>query len=115
MKVLLVDDLRNFRDGRKSVIARNSVEALAILNSDNVWDEIWLDHDLGIVDSIGIDTIMSVVDFMCEQAYNETPVEVATVYVHTSNPVGAKQIMSSLQNYGYNVIRVNAPEFFIVE
>lgn len=114
MDVLLIDDLRDFRDGRESVIARNSVEALQVLQSGDSWDEIWLDHDLGIVDIVGIDTVMKVVDFMCEQAYNGSPVKVDTVYVHTSNPVGAKNIMAGLTNYGYNCVRVNASDFFVV-
>lgn len=113
MKILLIDDLRNFVDNREATIARNSRDALEILSNDNDWDEIWFDHDLGIVDG-AIDSVMSVVDFMSGQAFMDAPVNVGTVYVHTSNPVGAKQIMSSLTRYGYKCVRVNASDFFIV-
>lgn len=115
MNVLLIDDLRVFKDNRECVIARNSLEALGLLSTGTVWDEIWFDHDLGIVENFGIDSTMRVVDFMCEQAFNDTPVQVSKVYVHTSNPVGGKQIMTSLQKYGYNCVRVNAHDFFTTE
>lgn len=113
-KILLVDDLRYFKNNRECVIARNSIEALNKLQQDNVWDEIWLDHDLGVVESLGIDSVMPVVDYLSEQAFNNTPVKVGVIYVHTSNPVGGKQIMLSLENFGYNCVRVNAQDFFIV-
>ena len=113
-KILLVDDLRDFKDNRECVIARNSSEALTILKQDKFWDEIWLDHDLGIVEEVGIDNVMRVVDYLSKQAFEGNPIEVGLIYVHTSNPVGGKQIMLSLQNFGYNCVRVNAPDFFIV-
>lgn len=113
MGLLLIDDLRNFRDGRKTTVARNSETALQILKDNTVWDEIWLDHDLGIVDN-KLDTIMPVVDFLCEQSFLESPVQVAKIFIHTSNPVGAKQMFTSLTQYGYDCIRVNATEYFII-
>lgn len=113
--VLLIDDLRVFKDDRLCTIARDSGQALDLLSRQNVWREIWFDHDLGVVDNVGIDTTMRVVDFLCERAYNGSPVEVDTVYVHTSNPVGSVQIMRSLARYGYNCVRVNASDVFTVE
>lgn len=113
MKILLIDDLRNFLDGRETIIARTSVEALSILEKDNVWDEIWLDHDLGKNDGV-LDNIMPVVDFLAEAAFNGVPVNVSKVYVHTSNPVGAKQMIASLSRYGYVCVKVNATDFFVV-
>lgn len=117
MKILLIDDLRNFRhvvDGHEVTVARTSQEALSILAQDNVWDEVWFDHDLGEVDG-RIDTIMPVVDYFAEQAFNDTPVDAGIVYVHSSNPVGVKQMMASLQNYGYAVARQAPESVFIVE
>ena len=113
-KVLLIDDLRFFRDERECVTARNSQDALKVLNNDDVWDEIWFDHDLGELNGT-VDSTMIIVDYMCERAFNDSPVNVDIVYVHTSNPVGGKQIMLSLQKYGYNCLRVNAPDFFTTE
>lgn len=117
MKILLIDDLRNFRvvvEGHEVTVARTSQEALTILAADNVWDEVWFDHDLGEVDG-KIDTIMTVVDYFAEQAFNDTPVDVGIVYVHSSNPVGVRQMMASMQNYGYAVARQAPESVFIVE
>lgn len=113
MKILLIDDLRNFKDNRHAVIARNSRAGIEILAKDNDWDEVWLDHDLGIVDNT-IDSIMPVVDFLSEAAFVGEPVNIGRIYIHTSNPVGAKQIMASLTRYGYDCVKVNASDFFIV-
>lgn len=114
---LLIDDLRSFKDGRVTIIARNSEDALTILKHDSgqKYHEIWLDHDLGLTPKGEKDTIMPIVDYLCEQAFNNQPIHVETIYVHTSNPVGAKQMMTSLSRYGYNTVRVDPTIFFTVE
>ena len=114
--VLLIDDLREFRFDSPDIdliIARTSKEALKILELDTVWDEIWFDHDLGKPEG-KLDTTIPVVDYLSERAFNDDPVKVALVYVHTSNPVGGKQIVASLQRYGYNVVRQSPETVFIV-
>ena len=115
-RILLIDDLRNFRIVPKGelVIARTSAEALAILEQQNDWDEIWFDHDLGEPDG-KLDTTMRVVDFLSERAFNDNPVNVGVVYVHTSNTVGRQQILASMKRYGYRAIPVDAQPVFIVE
>lgn len=114
-RVLLIDDLRDFRDGRETLIARTSAQALAILAERPELDELWLDHDLGQLEDGRVDDVMKVVDFLNgEAAFGEAyPVQV--IYVHTSNPVGAQQMMAGLQRYGYRARRVNAPDVFIVQ
>jgi hypothetical protein len=112
-RILLIDDLRDFRDARDCVVARTSAEALEILKLAEAFDEIWFDHDLGLLNNGVPDTTMVVVDFLSELAYNDTPYPVGVVYVHTSNPVGGSQITSSLTNYGYTVRRVYAGDVFI--
>lgn len=114
-RILLIDDLRDFVDARECVIARTSAEALQILTLGESFDEIWFDHDLGLLDSGVPDTTMVVVDLLSELAYNGTPYPVGIVYVHTSNPVGGKQIASSLSNYGYTIRRVYAGDYFVTE
>lgn len=114
--VLLIDDLRNFRETPKDanvVIARTSAEALIELEKDVAWDEIWFDHDLGEPNGV-LDTTMPVVDFLSERAYFDNPVSVNRVIVHTSNSVGRDQITQSLRHYGYSVSVVDAKTFFIV-
>lgn len=118
--ILLVDDLRVFRreDDPRYVslyTARTSDDALKILQqSPRKWVQIWLDHDLGMVDGQE-DTIMPVVDYLCESAYSGYPVPVELILVHTSNPVGRDRICKVLSNRGYNVMPVNAHEHFDID
>jgi hypothetical protein len=116
LKILLIDDLRFFRDLRNATVARTSAAALTILTSEPEfeWDEIWLDHDLGLLPEGWPDTIMRVVDYFCEQAFNNFPVKVGVIKIHTSNPVGAKQMITSLERFGYEVQRVQAEIYFTV-
>lgn len=115
-RVLLVDDLRNFRTLAPEVdltIARTSQQGLDILAEDAQWDEIWLDHDLG--DESGeIDDVMRVVDYLSERAFNDEPVKVGTVFVHTSNPPGSRAMLAALGRFGYTAVRVAPEPYFIV-
>jgi hypothetical protein len=111
--ILLIDDLRDFLvpdTDAEITIARTSQQALDILAQRNDWDELWLDHDLG-----GDDTIMVIVDYLSEKAFLDEPVNVGMVYIHTSNPVGRKQMKLTLDRYGYNTRLVDAEQFFTVE
>lgn len=117
-RILLVDDLRNFRapdESADTFIARTSRQGLDILEREvKPWDEIWLDHDLGEVEG-QLDDIMRVVDYLCERAFNDEPVAVNVVYVHTSNAPGAGNMLRSLARFGYNAQRVAPEPYFIVE
>lgn len=116
MTILLIDDLRDFRVTPKEnlIIARNSAEGMKALQTAHEnrekFTSIWFDHDLG-----GDDTTMRIVDYMSEQGYNDTPVQVDQVYVHTSNRVGREQILRSLRNYGYPAVPVDANVYFHVQ
>lgn len=115
--ILLIDDLRSFKDDRTATVLRTSKNALKFLQThpNIVWDEIWLDHDLGLAsDAMVPDTIMSVVDYFCEKAFNNDPVKVNIINIHTSNPVGRKQIALSLQRFGYQTRAMQAETFFKV-
>lgn len=114
-KIIVIDDLRNFRDRRPATMVRNSKDAVAFLTRvhGEHFDQLWLDHDLGEV-SGEKDTIMSVIDYLSEAAFNDNPFNVDLILVHTSNPVGAKQMLASLERYGYNAKRVIPEKFFIV-
>lgn len=111
--ILLIDDLRNFRvalAARPHIVARTSEAGLEALRDLDVEekhiDELWLDHDLG-----GDDTIMPVVDYLSERAFNERPLSIGRIFVHTQNSVGAKQMLASLTRYGYNAVRVPAGDY----
>jgi hypothetical protein len=117
--ILLIDDLRVFRTPEIDAeirIARNSAEALTFLqeNPDQYWDEIWFDHDLGIVNDKE-DTTLPVADYLSERAFFDNPVSVGTVFIHTSNPVGARVLTTTLQRYGYKTVRVQAEDVFSID
>jgi hypothetical protein len=98
--VVLVDDLRSFTDGRAALVARTSADALALLTriAGQPIAELWLDHDLG-----GIDTIWPVVEVLERAAFEENPVPVGTVFVHSANPAGAARVAQVLRRWGYRV------------
>lgn len=105
--VLLVDDTRTFRDGREHVRARMSGEALVALGlvRDYGHGQLWLDHDLGIVDG-SVDSTLPVLDELARAASDGDPYPFDLVVVHTSNPVGAATIMQVLERWGYVSRRV---------
>ncbi len=106
MLTVLIDDLRDFRDGRDAVVLRTSPHALDYLRElDQPIDELWLDHDLG-----GDDTIRPVVLYLEERAFNDERVDVGEILVHTANPVGAAAMVAGLQRYGYNAKRIGVDE-----
>lgn len=115
--VLLIDDLRVFKahpgEDTELHIARTSKEALALLSQqpDKQWDEIWFDHDLGMVKGKP-DTSLPVVDYLSEQAFFNKRLDIGTVFIHTSNSVGAKAITVSLERFGYHTVRVQAEHVF---
>lgn len=117
--ILLIDDLRVFRrvdTDAELHIARNSAEALAILQAEpeKHWDEVWFDHDLGTVND-AIDTTLPVADYLAEKAFFDNPVSIGTAYIHSSNPVGVRALITTLQRYGYKTVRVQADEVFNID
>lgn len=101
--VVLVDDLRDFRDGRPRTVARSSAEAITLLSSlRGPVDELWLDHDLGPGDDV-----MAVVAWLEESAFRGAPLDVSRVLVHTANPVGASRVLAALRRWGYPAVRVS--------
>ena len=117
--ILLIDDLRVFQVAEPDAelhIARNSAEALAILNDnpDKQWDEIWFDHDLGIVNGKK-DTTLIVADHLAERSFFDNPVSVKTVFIHTSNPAGLRDITTTLKRFGYKTVQVEAKKVFNID
>lgn len=104
MLIVLVDDLRDFRDGRPAVVLRSSIEALDYLNTHptGLVDELWLDHDLGPGDDI-----RPVVTVLERLAFQGTPFPVQRIYVHTANPPAAASMLAGLHRWSYNAIRTD--------
>lgn len=111
---VVIDDIRNFKNPNVSaVMLRTSNDATAWFERNPTARvlSIWLDFDLGIVGGVP-DTAAKVADYLCERAFNSNPVNVGTIYVHTSNPVGRAQMSTGLRTYGYRVVLVDAGEYF---
>src|SRR5262249_4138147 len=72
-RVVLIDDLRSFVDGRDAQVARTSAAGVEILRSyrDLYLDELWLDHDLG-----QDDTIWPVVEVLEQAAFEDRPFDI---------------------------------------
>ncbi|WP_245724690.1 cyclic-phosphate processing receiver domain-containing protein [Micromonospora citrea] len=99
-RIVLVDDLRSFLDGRVTQVARTSAAGIEALerHREQRLDELWLDHDLG-----GDDTIWPVVEVLERAAFEERPFDIGVVYVHSANPAGLAKIMQALRRWGYHV------------
>lgn len=120
--IVLIDDERSFiNDVDDSVVIRNSREALDWLrkfaspfnkNSEKI-DQLWLDHDLGVVNEQK-DTIIPFVRKLEELCFFGNHPEIGEVIVHTSNSIGGDEIVASLKNY-YNVKRVFAGDYLTVK
>jgi hypothetical protein len=104
---VLVDDLRSFLDPAPAHVARTSaagVEALRRHRHERI-DELWLDHDLG-----GADTIWPVVEELERAAFDGSPFDIGTVFVHSANPPGAAKILLALRRWGYHAVSAaNSP------
>lgn len=109
--VMLVDDVRRFRDDRGCLLARTAKDALGLLRRHRRQRiaELWLDHDLGR-DAAGRPlTVMPVVAELAAAAAAGDPYRIGVVYVHTANPTGAVAMRSALAAAGYEVQRHHAP------
>lgn len=95
---VLLDDARDFKDGRPAHVVRTSSDALALLVSldGRPIDDLWLDYDL-----IGDDTSQPVVDQLVALAAAGAPLEVARFLVHSSNIRHGHRICAELSKAGY--------------
>jgi hypothetical protein len=99
-RVILVDDLRSFIDGRCAEVVRTSAAGLVLLQScrDERVDELWLDHDLG-----EDDTIWPVIEVLERAAFDGHPLDIGVVYVHSANPSGVAKMAQVLRRWEYDV------------
>ncbi|MFG1761456.1 cyclic-phosphate processing receiver domain-containing protein [Micromonospora echinofusca] len=99
-RIVLVDDLRSFVDGRSAGVARSSAAGVELLDRyrGQRLNELWLDHDLG-----GDDTIWPVVEVLERAAFEDRRFDIGVVYVHSANPAGATKIVQVLGHWGYQV------------
>lgn len=102
-KVVLIDDSREFRDGRECLVARTPVHGLALLKSlyPQRIDELWLDHDLG-----GDRTIWPVVRLLEDYALQGIRWDIGVVKVHANDSGRAHEMIVTLRRAGYPTERV---------
>jgi hypothetical protein len=108
MVVLLLDDERDFKDGRSTLVARSTQEALELTKDLNELDELWLDYVLAGTDSTD--------DFLFALRKRETPLNIKQVYIHTSSFSAVsllEMLLGSLNVDPKNIIRVNHTDYFV--
>jgi hypothetical protein len=108
--VVLVDDTRDFKDGRSTLTARTSTEAVALLErlSPTPIDELWLDYDLG-----SGDTAQPVVEHLVTAAALGAPQQVSAILVHSSNIRHGHRVTAELVAAGYPARRSYAAGLFV--
>ena len=97
---IFLDDERFPPEGQDFVIVRTSEQCIGWMKEYDCPEYISFDHDLG-----GDDTAMKVVHWIIEQDIRERLAgftfipENFTFYVHSQNPIGAKNITELLNSY----------------
>jgi hypothetical protein len=118
--IVVVDDRRVFRN---EVLTENDVSLLDVQYFRNTHDavtgisalvldgsqisQLWLDHDLG-----GDDTTWPVVDLLVLTAYQQEPLLVENILIHSMNIGERDRIYNHLQ-YWYNTNVVDPKPYFI--
>jgi len=110
-RILVIDDQRIFDPGKLSkasdlyvVHCTTSDEGFVTLVTNQPWDEVWLDHDLGL-DSTqnGYEMVMDVIDAIESEG---AKLDVKQFWVHSMNPVGARRMVLALTRY-FKVARID--------
>lgn len=110
MSKLVIDDLRILNIGGDVVYARDPHTAVFVLGKKNSWEEVWMDHDMGIdADGFELD-IWPVVEFL-EKA--DPKIKIGEVFVITSNPVGAQRMKLALDKIGYSTSVINPAPYLV--
>lgn len=114
--VVVIDDERTFDTDEPIVYLRTADEALAYLAAwwtmnlrapmdCELWiDALYLDHDLGPGQDAGV-----VADFLSCLREIGPELPILEVFVHTQNPVGAKNLLATCANIGQSVTRIPLP------
>ena len=95
VRILIVEDdlnritqfKQNFKNANLTIVS-NYYQAYYELTTKNIFDYIFLDHDLGINNGSGFDVAKLMYDYPLL-----TP---KFIYIHSANPVGAKNMKNYL-------------------
>lgn len=77
--VVLVDDERDFADGREAIVARSSNDAITLTDELVFVDELWLDFSLA-----GMDDVMAFLWHLVARFQEGNPLVVGKVVFHSS-------------------------------
>lgn len=107
---LFVDDIRNPPDD-SWVVARTVTEAIRMLATQDV-GVVSLDHDIQHgVEVAGchiaftcMETFEPVARFICALASSDLQCELATIVLHTANPVGARKMAEIFHEEGLGIV-----------
>lgn len=116
--IVLIDDERDFKPKFHQdsiVVLRDSKTAIDWFNNlpkDTIIDQVWFDHDLGMVDNHA-DTTIPVSRLLEEMFLNGKNLDIRQFVIHTSNPVGGKQLYNTMSKIAPTV-RVYAGDYLEV-
>lgn len=117
-RILVIDDQRIFtpQDGAEIYHETTSQAGWRTWLLDGPWNEVWLDHDLGMESKgSGTDLVNELEQYIQDYADSGTPVEDVAkdfladggkIYVHTMNPSGGDYMMRVLTRY-FDVARID--------
>ena len=112
MTVLLLDDERDFKDARETLVARSTDEALALTEGLTELDELWLDYVLR-----GSDSTDQFLSALRRRKLAGSPLKLKKVYIHTSSFMAVSLLMSILTEDldvpEGSIERVNHKEYLI--
>lgn len=120
LTIVCIDDERWFKPELEEAAdikyARTSAEGIALLRELHQKGvevaEIWLDHDLGEIDTPPYwDTIMPVVAYLEELGHEGTPYPTGSILIHTMNAAMVQTMTVALNRY-YDVYRVYVGDHF---
>lgn len=105
MRILIIDDLRILATpaGAEVVYARNLSQARAALR-DGRWDQVWFDHDLGVVDGQVEETQQIADEIEAAARGAADPVDIGETFVHTDNIVGRPRLVAALRDFPCRVV-----------
>jgi len=106
MTILVVDDERTL-NLKGAEHRQTCAEAKQFLQNNPDVTELWLDHDLGPDEDI-----MTLVDYLQEEAFFDRGYEFDRIVVHSMNPVAFDKIRRALNKY-YAVHRVDVTPFLL--
>lgn len=116
--IVLIDDERTFKGSVNSdpylliKTSREAIDWLEGLPQDTLIDQLWFDHDLGLVNGVK-ETVIPFLRKLEEMCFFGTAPIIREVIVHTTNSPGGDEIETSMSRY-FKTHRVFAGDYLEV-